>query len=67
MAKKYFEVEIEYTGTKIFHININDTMSEKEALAYIAENYFNLDANHNPVSEYGGVTVLAINYREEKQ
>ena len=35
MARKYFEVEIEYTGTKIFHININDMMSEKEALAAI--------------------------------
>ena len=66
MTKKYFEVEVHHTGTKIFHIPITDTMSEKEALKYIAEKYVDLEQDYNPYGEHGETTVLSISYREEK-
>jgi hypothetical protein len=66
MKRKYFEVEIEYVGTKIFHINISDMMTHQEALEYIAKNYNNLEHDYNEVMDDTDYKIIAINYREEK-
>lgn len=67
MVKKYFEVEMQYTGTKTFHVKIDDTMGEQETLKYIAENYRRLERDYNPKGEYMETAVLAIICREEEQ
>ena len=66
MAKKYFEVEVQYTGTKTFHVKVDGTKGEQEALKYIAENYRRLERDYNPKVEYEEITVLAIILREDQ-
>ena len=65
MSKKYFEVELEYTGTKMFKIELDKNFSRQEALAYIAENYHRLDKDHNAISDDVNPSVLAIHFRED--
>jgi hypothetical protein len=64
--KKYFEVEVEHTGVKTFHIELNGEMSQKEALWYISNNYANLGKDYNAKGESETVSVIAIIYREER-
>lgn len=67
MTKRYFKVEVEYTGTKTFHIQINDMMDKRDALKYIADNYSNLERDGNPVDDMVNVNILEIVYQEEKR
>lgn len=67
MTKRYFEVEVEYTGTKIFHIQINDMMDERDALKYIADHFRNLERDGNAVEDTVSTNLLSINYREDRR
>lgn len=67
MTKRYFEVEVEYTGTKIFHIQLNDMMDERDALKYIADHFHNLERDGNAVEDTVSTNLLAVNYREDRQ
>ena len=67
MTKRYFEVEVEYTGTKIFHIQLNDMMDERDALKYIADHFRNLERDGNAVADTVSTNLLSINYREDRR
>ena len=66
VARRYFEVEVEYSGTKVFHIPINDMMNEQDALKYIADHYSNLERDGNAAFDMINTKLLALNYREER-
>ena len=64
--KRYFEIELEYTGTKIFRVDIDRIGSTAEALEYIATNLHRLEQGDNPYSDCVEGTLTAIYLREDK-
>jgi len=64
--RKYFEVEVELTGSKLFHIELRNGFDETDALRYIAENYRCLDRDYNSKGDSVEVTVLAIHLKEDR-
>ena len=62
--KRYFEVEMEYTGTKVFRIEIDRHYSISDTLEYIAANLYRLDQDHNPVIDTVENNLININITE---
>jgi hypothetical protein len=64
--KQYFEVEVEYSGTKIFKVPVEINQSLSDAVAYIAANYERFEHDYNPVIDMTDNKLITLNYREEK-
>jgi hypothetical protein len=64
--KRYFEVELEYTGTKTFRVEVDRHHSISDTLEYIAANLYRLEQDHNPHSDGVESTLTAIYLREDK-
>jgi len=67
MVKRYLEVEIEYTGTKVFRIPIDDTLTIERQMAYVGENYQNLDRHNNAYGDTVECKFLYMAYREDER
>lgn len=65
MAKKFYDVTVEYTGTKTFRVYMQDG-EPAATLGYVAENYYCMDKYHNPVEEREELGLVSIVYGEEK-
>ena len=66
MTKKFYDVTVEYTGTKTFRVTIDDNGTTADTLGYIGENYYKMEQNYNPVEEREEQGLVSIVYGEEK-
>jgi hypothetical protein len=65
MTKKFYDVTVEYTGTKTFRVYMEDG-EDAATLGYIAENYYRMEQNHNPNDEREEMIVTAVIYGEQE-
>lgn len=63
MTKKYYDVTVEYTGTKIFRVYMQDG-EPAAALGVIAENFYEMERNYNPIDEREELVLASIVYGE---
>jgi len=66
MAKTFYDVTVEYIGTKTFRVAIDDNGTTADTLGYIGENYYRMEQNYNPIEEREDVVLTSIVYGEEK-
>ena len=62
--KRYFDVEMEYTGTKVFRIEIDRQHSIADTLEYVGVNLHRLDQDHNPITDNVESTLIGISIKE---
>jgi len=62
--KRYFEVEMEYTGTKVFRIEIDRHHSIADTLEYVGANLYRLDQDHNPITDTVESALIGISITE---
>jgi hypothetical protein len=65
MAKKFYDVTVEYTGTKTFRVYMQDG-EPAAALGVIAENFYEMERNYNPIDEREEMVLTSIVYGEQK-
>lgn len=63
MKKAYYDVTVAYTGTKTFRIYIEEG-EPAAALGVIAENFYELERNYNPIDERDELVLTSIIYGE---
>jgi hypothetical protein len=65
MTKQYFEVTVEYSGTKTFRVPIQDG-EPAATIGYIGENYYRLEQVYNPISDREETSIVSIIRGEDK-
>jgi hypothetical protein len=65
MKKAYYDVTVEYTGTKTFRVYMQDG-EPAAALGVIGENYYKMERGYNPIDEREELVLTSIVYGEEK-
>ena len=65
MTNQYFEVTVEYTGTKTYRVPIRDH-DPAATLGYIGESYYRLEQVYNPISDREETSIVSIIRGEDK-
>ncbi len=65
MTKQYFEVTVEYSGTKTFRVPIQNE-EPAATIGYIGENYYRLEQVYNPISDREETSIVSIIRGEDK-
>ena len=59
MSNQYYEVTVEYTGTKTFRVPIKDG-EPAATLGYISEEYYRLEQVYNPICGREDACIVSI-------
>ena len=59
MTKRFYDVTVEYTGTKTYRVYIAEG-EPAATLGYIGENYYRMDRDHNPIDEREEYALVSI-------
>lgn len=65
MTKRFYDVTVEYTGTKTYRIFM-DAGEPAATLGYIGENYYRMERDHNPIDEHEELVLTSIVYGKQQ-